>query len=210
MLAHARTHRPAGAGRRSFRPVPRGQLSTAPSAASRCAMSSTWAPFSSSWPGSLRPGGRISLLDLAEPEAGLLRLGHRFWSNYAVPLVGSLLSDAEAPTTTCPAASPTSRRPAEVVKLLEEAGFERVQHELLSGGISQLYLATRQPCGGCVSLSAAGERPPSPLRYQAEREVSGRGWPAPGRYASRSMPPRSPTWSGRAVPPGATSGPRTT
>ena len=32
-----------------------------------------------------RPGGRICLLDLAEPEAHLLRLGHRLWTNYAVP-----------------------------------------------------------------------------------------------------------------------------
>jgi hypothetical protein len=32
-----------------------------------------------------------------------------------------------------------------VVKLLEAAGFGGVQHELLSGGISQLYLGTRLP-----------------------------------------------------------------
>jgi demethylmenaquinone methyltransferase/2-methoxy-6-polyprenyl-1,4-benzoquinol methylase len=92
----------------------------------------------------LRPGGRISLLDLGEPEAGLLRLGHRFWCTYGVPLVGSLLSDAEA-YHYLPRSFAYLPRPAEVVKLLEAAGFEGVQHELLSGGISQLYLGTRQP-----------------------------------------------------------------
>ena len=89
-----------------------------------------------------RPGGRISLLDLAEPEARILRLGHRLWTNYAVPLSDPALrlgayrylprSFAYLP--------PASR----VVELLEQAGFGAVEHELLSGGISQLYIATRK------------------------------------------------------------------
>jgi demethylmenaquinone methyltransferase / 2-methoxy-6-polyprenyl-1,4-benzoquinol methylase len=94
----------------------------------------------------IRPGGRISLLDLAEPEAGLLRLGHHYWCNYAVPLVGSLLSDAGA-YHYLPRSLAYLPPPAEMVKLLEHAGFGGVEHELLSGGISQLYVGTRQPAG---------------------------------------------------------------
>ena len=95
----------------------------------------------------VRPGGRVSLLDLAEPETGLLRLGHRYWSNYAVPLVGSVLSDPEA-YRYLPRSFAYLPPPPEVVKLLEHAGFGAVEHELLSGGISQLYVASRQPAGG--------------------------------------------------------------
>jgi demethylmenaquinone methyltransferase / 2-methoxy-6-polyprenyl-1,4-benzoquinol methylase len=95
----------------------------------------------------VRAGGRISLLDLGEPEAGLLRLGHRYWSNYAVPLVGSALSDAEA-YRYLPRSFAYLPPPAEMVKMLEHAGFGAVEHELLSGGISQLYVATRQPASG--------------------------------------------------------------
>jgi demethylmenaquinone methyltransferase/2-methoxy-6-polyprenyl-1,4-benzoquinol methylase len=95
----------------------------------------------------IRSGGRISLLDLAEPEAGLLRLGHRYWSTYAVPLVGSVLSDAEA-YHYLPRSFAYLPPPPEVVKLLEHAGFGAVEHGLLSGGISQLYVATRQPASG--------------------------------------------------------------
>jgi len=94
----------------------------------------------------LRPGGRISLLDLAQPEQGLLRLGHHYWSAYAVPFVGSLLSDAEA-YHYLPRSFAYLPSPAEVVKWLEAAGFGGVEHELLSGGISQIYVATRQPTG---------------------------------------------------------------
>jgi demethylmenaquinone methyltransferase / 2-methoxy-6-polyprenyl-1,4-benzoquinol methylase len=95
----------------------------------------------------IRPGGRISLLDLAEPETGLLRLGHRYWSTYAVPLVGSVLSDADA-YHYLPRSFAYLPPPPEVVKLLEHAGFGAVEHGLLSGGISQLYVATRHPLSG--------------------------------------------------------------
>jgi len=92
----------------------------------------------------VRPGGRVSLLDLAEPQAALLRWGHRYWSNYAVPFVGSVLSDSEA-YHYLPRSFAYLPPPAQVVKLLERAGFGAVEHELLSGGISQLYIATRLP-----------------------------------------------------------------
>jgi demethylmenaquinone methyltransferase/2-methoxy-6-polyprenyl-1,4-benzoquinol methylase len=90
-----------------------------------------------------RPGGRISLLDLAEPEAHLLRLGHRLWTNYAVPLIGSALSDAAA-YRYLPRSFAYLPPASRVVELLEQAGFGAVQHELLSAGISQLYIATRK------------------------------------------------------------------
>jgi demethylmenaquinone methyltransferase/2-methoxy-6-polyprenyl-1,4-benzoquinol methylase len=94
-----------------------------------------------------RPGGRVSLLDLAEPEAHLLRLGHRLWTNHAVPVIGSVLSDSAA-YRYLPRSLAYLPPPARVVELLEQAGFGAVQHELLSGGVSQLYIATRKPEAG--------------------------------------------------------------
>jgi len=89
-----------------------------------------------------RPAGRISLLDLGEPEYPALRFGHRLWCGYAVPLIGSLLSDARAyrylPNSLA-YLPPTD----ETVQLLEKAGFGAVEHEPLSAGVSQLYVATR-------------------------------------------------------------------
>jgi len=94
-----------------------------------------------------RPGARISLLDLAEPENELLRFGHRYWANYAVPLLGSVLSDAAA-YEYLPRSFAYLPPAPEMVKLLEASGFRAVEHELLSGGVSQLYIATRQPAVG--------------------------------------------------------------
>lgn len=44
----------------------------------------------------LRAGGRVALLDAAEPTSPLLRAGHRAWFKKAVPLIGARLSDPSA------------------------------------------------------------------------------------------------------------------
>ncbi len=91
----------------------------------------------------VRPGGRVSLLEVAEPEHGPLRAGHRIWFHRAVPLIGALVSDADAyrylPRST--AYLPTT---AELRSLLRSAGFSTVNRRPLSGGLSQLLLATRR------------------------------------------------------------------
>lgn len=89
-----------------------------------------------------RPGGRISLLEMCEPEAAVLRLGHRLWTTYGVPAVGSLLSDRDA-YHYLPRSLAYLPPAARVVQLLENAGFVAVERQLLSGGVSQLYVATR-------------------------------------------------------------------
>ena len=90
-----------------------------------------------------KPGGRLSLLDLAQPENRALRAGHHLWSNYAVPFIGSTLSDGDA-YRYLPRSLAYLPPPGEVGKLLEQAGFTAVEHEMLSGGICQMYVATRR------------------------------------------------------------------
>lgn len=91
----------------------------------------------------VRPGGRLSLLEVAEPEVGLMRAGHRIWFRRIVPLIGGLLSDRSAyrylPRST--AYLPT---PEELRAMLGEAGFSAVNRRALSGGLSQLLTATRE------------------------------------------------------------------
>jgi len=91
----------------------------------------------------VRPGGRLSILEVAEPEGGLLRLGDRIWFRRVVPVIGGLLSDRNAyrylPRSTA------YLPPVEVLRpMLAEAGFSSVNHRALSGGLSQLITATRR------------------------------------------------------------------
>jgi demethylmenaquinone methyltransferase / 2-methoxy-6-polyprenyl-1,4-benzoquinol methylase len=90
----------------------------------------------------LRPGGRLSLLEVAEPHSGLWRAGFRFWFRTVVPAMGSLLSDRDAyhylPAST--AYLPTSQ---EIATMLNRCGFSSVNHRRIMGGLSQQFLATR-------------------------------------------------------------------
>ena len=88
------------------------------------------------------PGGRIALLEVAEPACRLLRWGHRLYFGRLVPVIGGLLSDRVAYRYL-----PESLRllpPAEeLTDLLTAAGFSDVEHHVFNGGLAQLLTATR-------------------------------------------------------------------
>lgn len=90
----------------------------------------------------LRPGGRLSLLEVAEPRRGLWRAGFRFWFRKAVPVIGGLLSDREAYRYLPQSTAYLPEAPA-LVAMLNEAGFTAVNHRRVMGGLSQQLIATR-------------------------------------------------------------------
>ncbi len=91
----------------------------------------------------VRPGGRISLLEVDEPRHRLLLAGHRIWFRRAVPRIGGLLSDGPA-YRYLPESTAYLPSTAELRNLLGEAGFSGVNQRPLSGGLSQLVTATRR------------------------------------------------------------------
>ena len=90
----------------------------------------------------VRPGGRISLLEVSEPDGGLLRTGHRIWFRHVVPLIGGLLSDRSA-YRYLPKSTAYLPPMPELRSMLQGAGFSAVNRRPLSGGLSQLITATR-------------------------------------------------------------------
>ena len=99
LVRHAgrRPHRrAAGPGRRPAPARARRRRSTASPAGSPCATSSSSAPFFAELARVVRPGGRIALLEVAEPANPVLRWGHGIYFGKVVPLVGGLLSDPAA------------------------------------------------------------------------------------------------------------------
>jgi len=91
----------------------------------------------------VRPGGRIALLDVAQPKQWVLRTGHAFYFGKVVPRIGGLLSDPAA-YRYLPKSVAYLPSAEEMVAGLEAAGFEHVRHELLSTGITQLLTGTRR------------------------------------------------------------------
>ena len=89
-----------------------------------------------------RPGGRIALLDVAQPSNPVLRFGHGLYFGRVVPLIGGLLSDKQA-YSYLPKSVAYMPDPEAMLDDLRSAGFTAVERQLLSTGISQLILGTR-------------------------------------------------------------------
>ena len=91
----------------------------------------------------VRPGGRVSLLEVAAPKNRVMLAGYKVWFEHAVPIIGGLLSDRQAyrylPASTAYLPEPDALRAS-----LAAAGFSGVNQRLLSGGLSQLVTATRR------------------------------------------------------------------
>jgi len=90
----------------------------------------------------LRPGGRIALLDVSVPANPLLRIGHGVYFGHVVPLIGGLLSDGAA-YRYLPKSVAYLPAPAELLRMVRDAGFTTVERVQLSTGITQLICATR-------------------------------------------------------------------
>ncbi|MGD9702527.1 MAG: ubiquinone/menaquinone biosynthesis methyltransferase [Acidimicrobiia bacterium] len=90
----------------------------------------------------LRPGGRIALIDAAQPENRLMRWGHGVYFGKVVPKIGGLLSDGSA-YRYLPRSLSYLPPPPEMLDRLRRAGFTDVTRELLTGGAAQLITATR-------------------------------------------------------------------
>jgi demethylmenaquinone methyltransferase / 2-methoxy-6-polyprenyl-1,4-benzoquinol methylase len=90
----------------------------------------------------LRPGGRLAVLEVDAPSAGVWRAGYDLWFNRVVPLLGGLVSDRDAYAYL--PESVAYLPPAPVLRrMLVDAGFSAVGIRPLAGGLSQLIVATR-------------------------------------------------------------------
>ena len=90
----------------------------------------------------LRPGGRISLLEVTEPRSGLWRAGFRLWFRHVVPFIGSVISD-KAAYHYLPQSTEYLPESDEIVRMLNQSGFSAVNHRRVMGGLSQQFIATR-------------------------------------------------------------------
>jgi demethylmenaquinone methyltransferase / 2-methoxy-6-polyprenyl-1,4-benzoquinol methylase len=90
----------------------------------------------------VRPGGRISLLDVSRPDRALLRAGHGVYFERVVPVIGGLLSEREA-YGYLPRSMGYLPDPERMMTMLRRVGFGDAHRIQLSGGIVQLLTGTR-------------------------------------------------------------------
>jgi demethylmenaquinone methyltransferase/2-methoxy-6-polyprenyl-1,4-benzoquinol methylase len=142
MLANARTRAPLVRGDALGLPIGDGALDGI-----TCGFAlrnfTALEPFLAECARTVRPGGRIALLDVSEPESGLVRFGHALWFRKVVPFVGGLLSDRQAyrylPESTA-YLPPTDA----LLAMVRDAGFDDVQRRTFFFGTAQLITGTRR------------------------------------------------------------------
>jgi demethylmenaquinone methyltransferase/2-methoxy-6-polyprenyl-1,4-benzoquinol methylase len=91
----------------------------------------------------VRRGGRVALLDAAEPAGALARWGHDVWFRRVVPRIGALLSDAAA-YRYLPASTAYLPPPDALARAVATAGFGDVARVTMTGGAVQLITGTRR------------------------------------------------------------------
>jgi demethylmenaquinone methyltransferase/2-methoxy-6-polyprenyl-1,4-benzoquinol methylase len=142
MLAAARTTAPLLQGDALRLPLPDGSVD-----AVTCGFAlrnfASLPPFFAELARVVKPGGRVALLEVAEPPNRLLRFGHGLYFGKVVPLVGGLLSDPAA-YRYLPRSVAYLPDPGTMLGQLADAGFVQVERRLLSVGIAQLITATRR------------------------------------------------------------------
>lgn len=89
----------------------------------------------------VRPGGRIAVLELGEPEGGLLGRAARFHCRHVVPRLGALLSGAREYRylQRSIAAFPPA---AEFARMMERSGLHVIDAAPLTFGVCTLFVAT--------------------------------------------------------------------
>ena len=90
-----------------------------------------------------KSGGRIALLDVSTPTNPVIRWGNSVYFGKVVPRIGGLLSNRAA-YNYLPKSVAYLPAPEQLVRMLQDAGFEHVRHEQLSGGLTQLMHATKR------------------------------------------------------------------
>jgi demethylmenaquinone methyltransferase/2-methoxy-6-polyprenyl-1,4-benzoquinol methylase len=91
----------------------------------------------------LRPGGRLGLLEVAEPRLAPAKAVHGFYFRRVVPVVGGILSNRAA-YRYLPDSTAYLPPPDTMLAMLASAGFLNPRRTLLGMGAAQLIIAGRR------------------------------------------------------------------
>lgn len=90
----------------------------------------------------LIPGGRIALLDVGQPGSALISFANNIWFKHAVPLIGKILSDKNA-YDYLPRSVAYLPSKQDFQQLAAKVGFSQITHREISGGLVQVFLASK-------------------------------------------------------------------
>ena len=90
----------------------------------------------------LRPGGRLVVLEITQPQKPPLSTFFSLWFDRIVPLLGRVAGDPEA-YSYLPESVRSFPPPAGLAAIMDGAGFERIRYTILAGGIIAIHSGVR-------------------------------------------------------------------
>jgi demethylmenaquinone methyltransferase/2-methoxy-6-polyprenyl-1,4-benzoquinol methylase len=91
----------------------------------------------------LKPGSRLVILETALPRQRLLRALFQFYFRRVMPWIGRVVSKHTTAYSWLPESTRAFPAPAELARRMRARGFEKVDYELLMGGVCALYVGTK-------------------------------------------------------------------
>ena len=92
----------------------------------------------------LKPGAKFVALEMAMPPKRLLRSVYQLYFRRIMPAIGRVISKHTSAYEWLPESTRVFPSPPELVRRMEQQGFEDVRYELLMGGVCALYVGTRR------------------------------------------------------------------
>ncbi len=90
----------------------------------------------------LKPGGRLVILEITQPQRPPLSTFFALWFDRLVPVLGTLAGDREA-YTYLPESVKRFPSPEGLAGLMAQAGLERIRYTVLAGGIIAIHSGIR-------------------------------------------------------------------
>jgi demethylmenaquinone methyltransferase / 2-methoxy-6-polyprenyl-1,4-benzoquinol methylase len=90
----------------------------------------------------LKPGGRMVILEITQPQRPPLSTFFGVWFDRLVPMLGALAGDREA-YSYLPQSVKRFPAPAGLAAVMDEAGLERIRYTILAGGIITIHSGHR-------------------------------------------------------------------
>ncbi len=91
----------------------------------------------------LKPGGWVAVLEFSRPANAILRPLFGLYFTRVLPLMGGLISGSRSAYSYLPASVQKFPDQTQLSLLMQQAGFEQVQFENLTGGIAALHMGRR-------------------------------------------------------------------
>ena len=91
----------------------------------------------------LKPGGWVAVLEFSRPANAVLRPLFNLYFTQVLPRMGGVLSGSRSAYTYLPASVQKFPDQAQLSRMMEQAGFDGVSYENLTGGIAALHMGRR-------------------------------------------------------------------